>query len=153
SLFGCKGPAVELRCGEKITAVNLHMAPWNLYRNGRSINTANLEPGDWLFCAGLKILIGPGFLALEHDEIVKCSLPLYGKPNYCELPATPRHDVAFAPSPAAPLLKQMEEIRVQPPPAEEAEPQQGSTLLTMLPGLMMSSAMLGSCLLTLSSAG
>lgn len=153
-LFGCAGAALELRCGGTVTAVNLHAAPWNLYRNGRSINTAELQPGDWLLCAGVRVLLGPGFLALEQrGEGLRCTLPLFGEPSWCELPASPRHDVEFAPSPAAPLLEQAQEIRVQPPPAREPEPQQSSTLLTLLPGLMMSAAMLGSCLLALSGSG
>lgn len=153
--FGCEAAALELRCeGGRVTAVNLHTVPWNLYRNGRGINTAPLEPGDRLYCAGLRLLIGPGFLAVDRaGEGMTCRLAPYAGPRFFTLPAVPEHDVVLAPAPAAPLRPQAAEIRVQPPPAEPAEPENSGTLLAMLPGAMMAVAMLSACLLSLSGSG
>ena len=148
------GAVLELRCGAGLTAVNLHTAPWNLYLNGRCVNSAALKLGDRLFCAGLRILAGADFLALEGPERgVQCALERWDGPPRRPAPEAAGHDVEFTPSPSEPLLEQAAEIRVQPPPAPEAEPEQSGAFLSILPSLMMSAAMLGSCLFALAGAG
>lgn len=145
--------AFELRCGSTLSAANLHAVPWNLYCNGRSINTSALRLGDRLYCAGLSILIGPGFVAVDRaGEGMHCTLSAFEGPAFYTLPAEPVHDVEFAVAPSAPLLEQAEEIQVQAPPDPPEEAEQGSVLLSMLPGLMMAAAMLATCLFSIYGA-
>lgn len=152
--FGGSAAVFELRCSPQLSAVNLHAVPWNLYRNGRSINSAPLQLGDRLYCAGLTVLVGPGFVAVDRaGEGMHCSLPSFEGPSFYTLAAEPEHDVEFAAAPSAPLLEQTDEIQVQAPPAQPEEPEQNGTLLTMLPSLMMAASMLAVCLFSLGGAG
>ena len=145
--FGHSAAVFELRCGSQLVAVNLHALPWNLYCNGRSVNTVSLQQGDRLYCGGLTLLIGPGFVDVDRiGQGGTCQLAAFAGPTYCALPAEPEHDVEFAAAPSLPLLEQDEEIQVQPPPTQPEEMEKSSNLLTMLPSLMMTAAMLTVCL-------
>ncbi|MBQ8647896.1 MAG: hypothetical protein IJ484_07125, partial [Oscillospiraceae bacterium] len=149
--FGPGVRVLELKCSPEGCSVRAtHDILWNLYADRRCVTAAPLEPGSALYCCGLRLLLGAGFVAVNdpHGDLV-CTLRPFAAPKMAALPAQPVQDVEFSVAPAAALLPQQESIQVAAPPQELPEENGTSPLMTMLPSGMMALAMLVTCIVGL----
>ncbi len=153
--FGPGVRVLELKCGPEGCSVRAtHDILWNLYVDRRCVTAVPLRPGSTLYCRGLRLMLGAGFVAVnDPDGGLSCSLRPVAAPMTAALPAQPVGDVEFSVAPAAALLPQQEEIQVAAPPQELPEEGGPSTLMSVLPSGMMALAMLVTCMVGLSGLG
>lgn len=149
--FGVDGPVLQLvvQAGG-VQVKNLERAPWLLYCRGAAVSRARLEPGDWVYFAGLWMTAGAGFLQLSVPD---------GRAHVALEPLTAarcmeqgkKQNASFHIAPSHSLLPQRDAIRVQPPPGLQEEVRQPVGLLAMLPSTLMAFAMLVTMITTATS--